>query len=339
MPPLVSFCVPTYNGRRYLPELIDSLLPQLDENAEIILCDDCSSDDTHAYSRELSQKHPFIKSFQNSANLGMDRNFHQAVKHASGKYVWLSGQDDIFGPEAYRTFLDVLRKHPDTDMMYFNYRQLFDGPPKYYGITYLKIEEDVFCRNSEEYFAVLDHAPSFLPATVMRRSYWEQTELQAYYGTIFVQVACWLINCREAKVYIVADPRHVDCRRPLDSWKFHDGKMWFDTKSGTLEVYHQVIHIFNTFPLHAYEKLRASFLSELPFDCVMYKSKGMVMEEMQKRRLRTIFGASQLLYYGYVVPLTRMPVWLAKILKKLHSHKFPRTVIRTVRRTLLPFKS
>lgn len=339
MSTLVSFCIPLYNGMKYLPELIDSLLPQLDERAEIILCDDCSSDETYAYAQELSRKHSNIKAFQNSQNLGMDRNFHQSVKHATGEYIWFSGQDDVFGPEAYQTFLRILNDHPDTDMVYFNYWQMFDGPPKYYGMIALALEKDHFCRGSKEYFSLLNHAPSFLAATIMRRKYWETTDLQVYYGTIFVQVACWLLNCKDAKVYIVADYRHVECRGPFDSWKFTDGNMWFDTKSGTLEVYHRVIHALpDAFPRHIYEDLRAVFLADLPFDCVMYKTKGMKMGKKHKQRMRAIFGHQRTLYYFYILPLTRMPIWLAKLLQILYGQECLRFFVRFARKTLLPFK-
>jgi len=43
---MVSICIPTYNGAKYLPECVDSVLAQTHSDCEVLIVDDCSSDDT-----------------------------------------------------------------------------------------------------------------------------------------------------------------------------------------------------------------------------------------------------------------------------------------------------
>ena len=341
MQPLVSFCIPLYNGMKYLPELLDSLLTQIDDQAEIILCDDGSTDGTWELAQKTAQDDPRVKAYRNATNLGMDRNFHQSIKHASGQYIWLSGQDDVFGPQAYRTFLNILEKHPNTDTVYFNYRQLFDGPPKYYGETYLNIDRDYFFQGSFEYFKVIDHGPSFLPAIIMRKAFWDNTDVTPFYGTIWVQVGCWMMNCKDAKIYVVGDPTHIDCRCPLDSWKYHDGAMWFDLLAGDLYIYHYVHkHHPDYFPNLIYENRRETFIKNLPFNMVLYKDAGMEMGAKQRNYMRLIFREnSPLLYYFYILPLTHMPPWLAKIFRRIYTNNQGRRMLQWLRRNCLPFKA
>ncbi|WP_165066878.1 glycosyltransferase family 2 protein [Desulfovibrio sp. ZJ200] len=340
MAPLVSFCIPTYNGMAYFPELMETLLPQLDGDAEIIISDDCSSDGTYEYALELQKRDTRIHVYRNAANLGMDGNFHQAVNYATGTYIWFSGQDDRFGKDAYMTFRNLLIRHPDTDCVYFNYRQYFSEPTPHYGETYLPLHKDFFSHNADEYFARLDRAPSFLPAIVMRRDFWQKTDLSPFYGTLYIQVGCWLLHAKDAHVYVVADPTHIDCRCPLDSWKYTDGTMWYKTKIGTLATYCLALDLNpQSYPRFAYEKIRSAFLRELPFDGIFFKAQGMQVKKQQRKLTRLVFGRQPLLYYGYVLPLLFIPRPLACLVARCCNNRWGQSIFHWLRRTLLPFRN
>ena len=94
--PTVSVILCTYNGERYLREQLDSILSQSYPLHEIIIQDDCSTDSTPDILRHYASKHPQIRLFLNSENMGFNRNFHSAVMKATGDYVAISDQDDIW---------------------------------------------------------------------------------------------------------------------------------------------------------------------------------------------------------------------------------------------------
>ena len=96
--PLVSIALCTFNGAKYLSEQVESILNQTYTNLEIIICDDCSSDDTPDIISKYLSKDRRIKMFVNTTNLGCNKNFEKAISLTSGEYIAISDQDDIWEP-------------------------------------------------------------------------------------------------------------------------------------------------------------------------------------------------------------------------------------------------
>lgn len=92
----VSVVMATYNGGKYLKEQLDSIINQTYPIYEIIIQDDCSTDGTKAILEDYACKHENIKLFFNKQNLGFNENFKSAVKHATGDYVAIADQDDVW---------------------------------------------------------------------------------------------------------------------------------------------------------------------------------------------------------------------------------------------------
>jgi len=106
----ISVVMTTYNGERYLEEQIDSILTQTLHPAELIVCDDQSTDGTVAilekYQRQ--EKLVFVK---NPQRLGLIKNFKKAVSLATaGNYVALSDQDDHWLPDKLEKSAALLQK-------------------------------------------------------------------------------------------------------------------------------------------------------------------------------------------------------------------------------------
>ncbi len=93
---LVSIALCTYNGNKFLSEQLDTLVHQTYPNLEIIAVDDCSSDNTLSILKEYEQLFPFLKVYQNEANLGFVKNFEKAISLCSGDLIALADQDDIW---------------------------------------------------------------------------------------------------------------------------------------------------------------------------------------------------------------------------------------------------
>ncbi len=89
---MISVCMATYNGEKYIKEQLDSILIQLESNDEIIISDDGSSDRTIQIIMEY--RDPRIQLFHNSFK-NLILNFEFALKQAKGEHVFLSDQDDV----------------------------------------------------------------------------------------------------------------------------------------------------------------------------------------------------------------------------------------------------
>src|SRR6478672_8774736 len=90
--PLVSICIPVYNGERFIDDTIKCCINQTYTNIEILFSDNCSTDGTIA--RIKSYNDPRIKIFSNETNIGLVANYRKALSYASGKYMGFLGADD-----------------------------------------------------------------------------------------------------------------------------------------------------------------------------------------------------------------------------------------------------
>lgn len=93
---LISVAMTTYNGAKYLEEQLDSILRQTISNIEIVVCDDCSTDNTWDILQRYAQRDSRFRIYRNEQNLGVVRNFERAINMCSGDYIALSDQDDIW---------------------------------------------------------------------------------------------------------------------------------------------------------------------------------------------------------------------------------------------------
>lgn len=93
---LVSIIMPSYNTARFLPETIGSVLAQSYENWELILVDDCSTDDTDAVMAGFDD--PRIRYVKNERNSGAAVSRNRALREAKGKWVAFLDSDDLWHP-------------------------------------------------------------------------------------------------------------------------------------------------------------------------------------------------------------------------------------------------
>lgn len=85
----------TYNGEKYLREQLESIARQTLLPNELVVCDDCSSDETVEIIQDFSRNAPFsVRLMINENNLGFAKNFEKAITLCSGEIIVLSDQDD-----------------------------------------------------------------------------------------------------------------------------------------------------------------------------------------------------------------------------------------------------
>ena len=89
---MISVCIATYNGEKYLRQQVDSVLAQLGGEDELIISDDSSTDATIDIIKSYQDKR--IKLFEKQTFHSPIFNFENAIKHASGEIIFLADQDD-----------------------------------------------------------------------------------------------------------------------------------------------------------------------------------------------------------------------------------------------------
>ena len=95
--PRVSAIVPNYNHARFLGQRLDSILAQTYENVEILILDDCSTDDSRAVIEGYREKYPDrIRTLYNDENSGnVFRQWRKGIENSTGELVWICESDDF----------------------------------------------------------------------------------------------------------------------------------------------------------------------------------------------------------------------------------------------------
>lgn len=106
---MISVCMATYNGEKYIKEQIDSILHQLGTNDELIISDDGSTDNTCNIVNSYSDTR--IRLYHNNNLHGFRYNFENALKHAKGEYIFLSDQDDIWLDDKVEKNVELLHQY------------------------------------------------------------------------------------------------------------------------------------------------------------------------------------------------------------------------------------
>ena len=117
---LISIITPAYNAGKYIAETIDSVKTQSYTNWELIIVDDCSTDNTANIVKQYQQSDSRIKYFKlenNSGVAGIPRNY--GIQRANGDYIAFIDADDLWLPEKLEKQIAFLQK-TNADLVYTN---------------------------------------------------------------------------------------------------------------------------------------------------------------------------------------------------------------------------
>lgn len=126
---LLSICMVTYNHSKWIAEAIEGVLLQRTEfSCELIIIDDCSTDDTQKVIRKYWHDYPsLIKPHFNKNNLGLASNFSQALNKCCGKYIAICEGDDFWtDPLKLHKQIDYMESNRDCVLTSHNHVKLFE---------------------------------------------------------------------------------------------------------------------------------------------------------------------------------------------------------------------
>lgn len=118
---LVSICIPTYNRATYLKKCLDSLIWQpefLHGDVEIVISDNCSTDNTREVVQRYRKKYSNIQYYKNETNI-RDRNYPLCLMRGRGILRKLNGDTALFKRGSLKLFCDAVRKYNETRPILF----------------------------------------------------------------------------------------------------------------------------------------------------------------------------------------------------------------------------
>ena len=182
MPP-VTVIVPNYNHARFLPKRIESILKQTFQDFELILLDDCSTDDSRAILSSYASD-PRVTIEFNKVNSGSAfKQWNRGVRLARGEYVWIAESDDYADPRLLERLLAALEADEKVTYAYCrSWRAMEDGHVDGFADPLLSASEVLrwsadFCADGPQEcrtYLVLANPTANASAVVFRRKVFEQ---------------------------------------------------------------------------------------------------------------------------------------------------------------------
>lgn len=179
---MISVCVATHNGEKYIKQQLDSILSQLDQDDEVVISDDGSTDGTLSVINEIDDSRIIMYHYNQPSKTKHSheyvcRNFENALKHAKGDYIFLSDQDDEWMPNKVEVCMKDLQDHDMVlhEFMHIDENENVIKPLHYNGIFrphnyLLRAGKHYGCAMAFRR-SVLDYALPF-PKHLLLHDYW-----------------------------------------------------------------------------------------------------------------------------------------------------------------------
>ena len=166
----VSIAMCTYNGSLFLSEQLASLMAQERLPDELVVCDDCSSDNTVDILREFAEDAPFpVLIHENKIRLKSTKNFEQAIALCQGDLILLCDQDDIWDTQKVSLTEQCFKKNERVSLVFSDAEVVGeDGSPLGYTLwESLRLDQDLQARiKTSEAFEILNFRPLVTGSTM-----------------------------------------------------------------------------------------------------------------------------------------------------------------------------
>lgn len=225
----LSVCIPTYNRYTSLIKQVEYFIEEIDKDdlkIELVVSNNCSTDETRDYLDSVKEKYPKVIVNHNKENLGLIGNLNKVCEIAKGEYIWVVGDDDSIYPGTLRRVFSVLETHNDIMRIFLNYRTIANG-----DVVEKRVFEGItgYYNDGFEMFSNITEANSlglsmFLSANIFKREQLlEANEIVKKCGEVanLALPLGWSLFCAIGAGYII-DKVSLDNKL--------DGISWSDSK-------------------------------------------------------------------------------------------------------------
>lgn len=225
---MISIAMATYNGEKYIRDQVDSILNQTFQDFEVIICDDCSTDDTFSILEMYANKDSRITIFKNRRNLGFKQNFEIVIKKCKGEFIALSDQDDIWLPQHLEILIEAMGQNTQVVCGYpvFVDSTNKELPERYNYFKMLSVPKN----DKETASHIFLCRSTFQGASMLiRRSFFEKAlpipEEAKYHDSWFAILACFTGGLKYVDKPVMRYRRHensitLDSLRPSAARRF-----------------------------------------------------------------------------------------------------------------------
>ncbi len=223
--PILTICIATYNRSDVIGTTIESILPQLSENVELLVVDGASTDSTEAVMNNYVGRSPFIRYIRLEKKGGVDQDYDRTVHEARGEFCWLFTDDDILVPGAVAKVLSAISMQ--YDVIIVNSQVCNRDLSIILQDRRLDVLEDkaYSVKDKEQFFIDSIGYLSFIGALVIKKSLWQQRDRKSYYGTEFIHVGVLFQKPIDDSILIIAEPL-IKIRYGNAQWSSRSFEIW-----------------------------------------------------------------------------------------------------------------
>ncbi|MCQ8118685.1 glycosyltransferase family 2 protein [Methylomonas rosea] len=302
--PLLTIGIPTWNRADYLVKNIEQIISQLGELTypiEILVSDNCSTDDTKARVEQYLNKDLPIRYIRNSENIGPDLNIAQCFNQAAGQYVLIFGDDDLL--------IDGSLKHLESLLARKNYGVVsvraygydFDFRAEYPGGG----EKLYEFADSNEFIIKLGKFSTLISVNIISKDYLQGVDANDYCGTNLVHIDLIYSAALKAPVNLYVDSYLVAYKRN-NSGGYSFSDVFVDKFGAIVDKY-----IDSGLSVDTKHKLESDMLiGYYPYYVLRARLQGTEDLGIAYSRFNTRFSRHWA-FYCFVVPIFNLPKGLA----------------------------
>lgn len=138
---LVSILMPAYNCEKYIKLAIESILDQTHTNFELLIADDCSTDNTKAIIDSYDDIR--IKRFHNASNLGYLQASNKLFSQCSGDYISFQDADDFSSKDRFINLINYLNDHPEVACVGSNIMKIDADGKEFFSSEYPLVDKEI----------------------------------------------------------------------------------------------------------------------------------------------------------------------------------------------------
>jgi len=190
MRPTISVCIPAYNRASVLPELLDTIVTQNFDNFEIIICEDQSpqrEEIAKVVSRYSKARPGLIRYFENTENLGYDKNLRNLIEKSQGEYCLFMGNDDLMCEGTLAKVAATLSRHSNIGVLLRSYAA-FEGSSDNIVQTFRYFDQELFFPAGPQTISTIYRRSVVIPGMVIHRDAALQWATERFDGTLLYQL-------------------------------------------------------------------------------------------------------------------------------------------------------
>lgn len=197
----LSICIPNYNRPDFLYKNLYEIGKQANEQVEVCVSDDCSSESVDDVIKKIKTKFPKLKlSYKKQkTNLGFDRNVLFVVEMAKGEYCWLLSNDDVLMPRGVERVIKYLKSNAAANLLLVNYRRFDKVLNQVTAERMIDLNKDIYFEDRNEFWFYKTNSSYFknlgvntltMSCNVFKRAKWLECakKVKEFIGHNFIHV-------------------------------------------------------------------------------------------------------------------------------------------------------